>query len=174
MNTIDAILKRKSTRSYKQEQIPEEALNTIIEAGFSAPVSSGLYDSLHITIIQDKEILDEIRNATNEMIFKMLNKRMDKNFGEPTMIIVSSKPAMAPSVEYANVACVLENMAIAATDMGIDNIIWGGAAAAVSQNKELSSKLGIPEGFTPILCASLGYATTKENPRKHTISVNRV
>ena len=37
MNTLEAIAKRKSTRSYKAEQISEDALATIIKAGCSAP-----------------------------------------------------------------------------------------------------------------------------------------
>lgn len=42
---------------------------------------------------------------------------MDKNFGAPTMIVVSSKPAVFPGIEYANAACVIENMAIATTSL---------------------------------------------------------
>ena len=90
----------------------------------SAPVGSGQYDSLHITVIQDWDLLNEISNAVTEMMVKIIGKRMDKNFGAPTMVIVSSKPAMMPGLEYANVGCVLENMVIAATSLGIDNIIW--------------------------------------------------
>lgn len=174
MNTLDAIAKRTSVRSYKPEQIPEDALQDILKAGMAAPVGSGAYDSLHITVIQDTAILNKIADVTNELIFKMLGRRMDKNFGAPTMIIASSKPAMMPGIEYANVSTVLENMAIAATDMGIDNIIWAGAAGAVAQNTELSNKVGIPDGFKPILCASFGYATDAASPKEHSITVNRV
>ena len=39
------------------------------------------------------------------------------------MIFISSKPAVMPGIEYASAACVLENMALAATSLGIDNII---------------------------------------------------
>lgn len=173
METIQAILSRKSTRSYKDTPISEEALNTILEAGMSAPVGSGAYASLHLTVVQDWKLFSEINTAVNDMIFKMLGKHMDKSFGAPAMIFVSSKPAMLPGLEYANAACVLENMAIAATSMGIDNIIWGGAAA-VAQSTELSEKLGIPAGFKPLLCISLGYGTNEESPKKHEISVNRV
>lgn len=173
MEAMQAILSRKSTRSYKDTPISEEALNTILEAGISAPVGSGAYDSLHLTVVQDRKLFSEINAAVNDMIFKMLGKHMDKSFGAPAMIFVSAKPAMLPGLEYANAACVLENMAIAATSMGIDNIIWGGAAA-VAQSAELSEKLGIPAGFKPLLCISLGYGTNDESPKEHAISVNRV
>ena len=173
MNTLEAIAKRYSARAYKSEQISEENLNEILKAGMSAPVGSGLYDSLHISVIQEWDLLNEISNAVTDMVEKMLGKRLDKNFGAPTMMIVSAKPAKMPGIEYANAACVLENMAIAATSLGIDNIIWGGAATIVKE-EPYRSKVGIPEGFTPVLCASFGYAVKEEPAKEHTITVNRV
>ena len=174
MNTLEAIKKRVSIRTYRPEQIPEEALQTILKAGMAAPVGSGAYDSLHLTVIQDMDILNEISDAVNEMIFKMLGRRMNKNFGAPTMIVVSAKPGRMPGIEMANAATVLENMALAATDMGIDNIIWGGASAVLAQNSELRAKVQIPDGFQPTLVASFGYAVTAEPAKQHSIPVNRV
>ena len=174
METLEAIAKRTSTRKFKETQISEENLQAILKAGMSAPVGSGAYDSLHITVVQNQSVFLKINAAVMELIFKMMGRKMDKNFGAPTMIFVSSKPATMPGLEYANTACVLENMAIAATSMGIDNIIWGGAAAAVEQNTELRKSLEIPDGYKPVLCISLGYASENEIPRKHAIAVNKV
>ena len=81
MEAVQAILLRKSTRSYKDKPISEEALNTILEAGMSAPVGSGAYDSLHLTVVQNQKLFSEINAAVNDMIFKMLGKHMDKSFG---------------------------------------------------------------------------------------------
>ena len=173
MEALEAIEKRKSTRKFKETQISEENLQIILKAGMSAPVGSGAYDTLHITVVQNQNIFSKINAAVTELIFKMMGKKMDKNFGAPTMIFISSKPAMMPGLEYANTACVLENMAIAATSLGVDNIIWGGAASAVEQNTELREILEIPEGYKPILCISLGYASEDEIPRKHEIAVNK-
>ena len=174
MNALEAIAQRYSCRSYKPEQIPEEALSEILKAGMAAPVGSAAYDTLHITVIQNWDLLNEISEAVTEMVSKIFGKRMDKNFGAPTMIIVSSKPGRMPGMEYANAACVLENMLIAATSLGIDNIIHGGGSAVVAQGEELMQKLAIPEGFKPTLCASFGYAAQEEAPKNHTIIVNRV
>ena len=140
----------------------------------AAPVGSNDYASLHITVIQDAEILNEISEAVNEMIFKMLGKRMNKNFGAPTMIVVSSKQGRVPGIEMANTGTVLENMVLAATDMGIDNIIWGGASAVIAQSVELRTRLQIPEGYNPTLAASFGYAENKQEARRHSITVNRI
>lgn len=40
----------------------------------SAPVGSGLYESLHITVIQDMNILNIIGDAVTEMIYKSSKK----------------------------------------------------------------------------------------------------
>ena len=149
-------------------------MESILKAGMAAPVGSGAYDSLHLTVVQNRVLFSRINEAVADLIFKMTGKRMDKNFGAPTMVFVSSKPAMVPGIEYANAACVLENMAIAATGLGIDSIIWGGAAVAVAQNAELSEKLGIPADFKPLLCISLGYGAENEPPKLHAIAVNKV
>lgn len=126
MDAIEAILKRKSTRLYKNEQMLEEDLNKILKAGMQGPLAMGAYDSLHLTVIQDMNLLNEIGKEVTNMMEKVLGKRVEKNFGAPTMIVVSSKPSKVGGMDYANAACVSQNMLIAATSLGIDNIIWAG------------------------------------------------
>ena len=69
MNTLEAILKRKSTRAYTNEQISEDALNKIIQAGCASPVAMARYDSLHITIIQNQDVIANICDITSDMPF---------------------------------------------------------------------------------------------------------
>ncbi len=173
METLEAIAKRTSTRKFKKTQISEENLQAILEAGMSAPVGSGLYDSLHITIIQNTDILNAIGDAVTEMVSKKFGKRMDKNFGAPTMIVVSSKPAIFPGIEYANAACVIENMAIAATSLGIDNVVWAGPTVVISKETAIRSAVNIPDGFNPVLCISFGYGAEENTPKRHEIPSNR-
>ena len=52
MNALEAIAKRKSTRSDKSEQVSDQVLETILKAGFAAPVAMAKYDSLHVTVLQ--------------------------------------------------------------------------------------------------------------------------
>lgn len=174
METIKAISLRKSVRAYKPESIPEESLNIIVQAGSKAPVASAQYDSLHITIVQNPEALKRIADAASEVVFQATHIRKNMDFGAPTLILISSTPAMMPGIEYANAACVLENMVLAATDQKIDSIIWGGASVAVKQSTALKELLRIPAGYEPVLCASFGYAKEEVSPKEHAISVNSV
>ena len=74
------------------------------------------------------------------------------------MIVVSAKPAAFSGIEYAIAACVIENMAIAATSLCIDNVVWAGSTAAISDDIEIRRAVDIPDDFAPVLCISLGYS----------------
>lgn len=174
METLKSISLRKSVRSYKPEQISDAVLENIINAGFKAPVASSKYDSLHITVIQNTEIIKKIVVSAANMASKAINKKIDWDFGAPTLIIVSSTPATMPGIEFANAACVLENMVLAGIDQKVDSIIWGGPTIIIKEDAELKKSLGIPDEFNPVLCASFGYAADYEEPKEHTISVNRI
>ncbi|MDR3319264.1 MAG: nitroreductase family protein [Clostridiales bacterium] len=174
METMKTIAKRKSTRSFLSEkQIAKADLDVILAAGSAAPVGMGDYASLHLTVIQNPALLDKLNKAV-QTAFKI-----DRNvlYGAPTFVLVSSKEAKAPNIQYANVACVMENMLLAATDIGIDGVYIWSAAAAFANNPDLRKEFGIPDGFAPISGAALGYATQNnpaEKELKVTLAVNYI
>ncbi|MCD7990316.1 MAG: nitroreductase family protein [Clostridia bacterium] len=170
METLRAIAKRKSTRNFNPDRkVPEHLLKTILEAGCAAPVGAGDAPSLHLTVVQDAEALASINKNAQEAL-----KAEGKNFlcGTPALVIVSASDKQKfPNIQYANAACMVENMLIAATDAGLDNLYLWGSMAALAGNKELCAGLGIPEGFTPVSAAALGYSDGGEAPeRELTIS----
>ena len=174
MDTLDAIAKRKSTRSYTDEKISEDVLQKILKAGMSAPVGLAKYDSLHITVVQNDEYITRIFDEAKDLIFATLGFNKSFNYGAGTLVIVSSQPAYREGMEYAHGGIVIENMVIAATALGVDSCIMGAPIAALAENTELANAVGIPEGFKPVLGVVLGYAPTDESAKEHTITVNRV
>jgi nitroreductase len=85
-------------------------------------------------------------------------------------VLVSSSEPKFPNIQYANIACVIENMLLAATDAGIDSVYLWGPATVIAQNSELRKELGIPDGFTPVSGAALGYAI-ENNPAEKTLGI---
>lgn len=175
METLKAIAKRKSTRAFSAEkQISKENLETILAAGCAAPVGMGDYESLHLTVIQSPEALAKINSTAQETL------KMDREilYGAPTLVVVcASDKQKAPNIQFANAACVVENMLLAATDAGIDCVYLWGAANLISANVELCREFGIPDGYKPVSCAALGYAVENnpaEKELKVTFSINRV
>ena len=175
MNTLEAILTRKSTRAYKNERVSDEIIDKIIKAGCAAPVAMAKYDTLHITVIQNEQIIAKINDMTAEMFARKMGVKKNTDFGARTMLLVSGKSSMLPpEMEFANVGIVIENMIIAATSLGVDSVILGGAPSIIAQDESLVRSLGIPEGFSPVLGAFLGYATEEQGAKDHIISVNRI
>ena len=174
MNTTEAITKRKSTRSFTSRQIPETALEGIIKAGCAAPIAMAAYDSLHITVVQNEALISRIFDEAQDAVFATIGVRKSLDYGAKTLIVVSSGPPHREGMDYANGGIVIENMVLAATDMGIDSCIMGAPIAALANNAKLAAEIGIPEGFTPVLGSVFGYAATDEPAKVHTISVNRI
>lgn len=174
MNTLEAIAKRKSTRAFTSRQIPEEALQAILKAGCAAPVAMAQYEALYITVVQDKELLKKYFDNAAEVVFQQTGTCKIMYYGEPTTVIVSSAQPLRPGMDFTNAGCIIENMVLAATDLGIDSVVLAGAPSALALNMELQKELGIPEGFKPILGASFGYGTEETPVKEHTITINRI
>lgn len=175
MELMEAIATRKSTRGYKAEQITDEALNAILNAGSAAPIGMGAYNTVHLTVIQKAELLDKITEAAGKLYN---NPNMKPFYGAPTLIIVSGKPnEKAPGIEMANTGCVMENMALAATDLGLGNVYLLAFAAALLADKDLLKELKLPDGFVPCAGLAVGYSTEpldSKKASKHVIEVNTI
>lgn len=170
MNVFDTIKSRKSVRSYTGETISDAEIQAVLTAAQAAPVGLKAYDSLVLTVIKNKELLDKIdKNAQ-----AAFNRNGTMLYGAPILILVSTKLAGNPidNVAYSNAACIVENMALEAVELGIGAChIWG-AVAALKQNEELVKELGIPEGFSPVCAIALGKTTETYKVRK--IPVDRI
>lgn len=173
MELMKTIAMRKSTRSYKSEQINDEALNTILTAGCAAPVGMGAYKGVHMTVIQNPDLLDRINKATANLLG---SPKANPLYGAPTLVIVSGKPNdRAANIEIANASCIVENMTLAATSLNLGSVYLLGPAFVLNADKELLKDLNLPEGFSPAAGIALGYPTeplTTEKELKQTIELN--
>jgi len=173
MELMKAITKRKSVRAYKPEQIPDDILDTILCAGSLAPVGMGQYDSMHFTVIQDKDILSKI----SLFVQQMMKREGDALYGLQTLVLVSSKEQPGPGIDYVNAGGMLENIALAATEQEIGSVIIWGSALAVEADQDLKQALSIPDGFHAVAGIGLGYAQNPNSVEKemtNKISTNRV
>lgn len=163
--TIKTILNRRSVRNFKQDQIKDEELQTILQAAQYAP-SARNEQSWHFTVIQNPEVIDKI-NSVAKAAFENSNNELYKerakaeNFSlfyhAPTYIIVSGdNSAIAPE---ADGALALGNQFLAAEALGISSV-WIHAVnflKTTEEGKELFKELGIPGGYSPIGSGAFGY-----------------
>lgn len=167
--TLKVIKSRRTTRKFKSEQIKNEELQAIIEAGLYAP-SAHNQQSWNFTVIQNSELIKELNRESkeaakgfdDEVIQKMANnEKLDVFYGAPTLIIVSGMDsAMMPQVDCT---AATQNMLIAAESLNIGSC-WNGFISFLFNGpkaEEYKKKLNIPEGFTPYYAIALGYKDTK-------------
>lgn len=166
MNTMDTVCKRKSVRSYTGEPLTAEQLNTILIAANAAPVGMGRYEDVHLSVIKNAETLRKIDAAGAAMFGK---PDIHPLYGAPLLIVVSAK--MPPdktmlNVTYSNAAVIAQNMALAATELGVGAChIWG-ATAALANSDELCRELKLPAGFAPCCAVALGQTDSVYEPRE--------
>ena len=81
--TLKNLRERRSIRRYKKEQITEEQLNAILEAGTYAPTGMGAQSPL-ILVIQDAAVIAKLSglNAT------VMGTDSDPFYGAPTLLVV--------------------------------------------------------------------------------------
>ena len=129
--TMKSILSRRSTRVFMPDQIKEEELTTIIEAGLYAP-SAHNQQSWNFTVVQNLELLNQLSNDAKEAakhfddhLIQQLanNEKFHAFYHAPTAIIISGEEkAMMPEVDCA---AATENMLIAAESIGVGSC-WVG------------------------------------------------
>lgn len=171
MNTFENLYSRKSIRSYNGEAITEAELKEILKAAYAAPVGRAQYDSLQLTVISNQDYLNrwkaQMAAATN-------NPDINPFYGASTVILVSSNVAPAPAcnINYSNAAIIVQNMALAATELGVGAChIWGAIMPLIG-NSELVKELNLPDGMVPCCAIALGHTNEKYEVRE--IPENRI
>ena len=161
---IKALATRRSIRSYKPEQITDEELKTVLEAGTWAPTARGCQDPW-IVAVQKPGLLKRIARMNAEV----WGRDVDPFYGAPTYVLVFGSADWANAVPDGSL--VLGNMMLAAHAIGLGSC-WINRERemfATDEGKALMRELGLPEGLIGIGALALGYpaAPPKEpKPRK--------
>ena len=180
---LENIKKRRSIRKYKEMQIEQEKIEAIIEAGLYAP-SGHNAQSWHFTVLQNKEVIDQISAGTKEALKDCetpLFRRMARNesfhilYDAPTVIVVSGKKEGAYSME-ADLGAATQNMLLAAESLGVSSC-WIGLVVEYFKGEEKEQRneeIGVPEGYEVQYAVTLGYSSLEGNPKPHARKENTV
>lgn len=167
MNTLEAIFSRKSVRKFTGD-VTAEQMDTLLKAAYAAPIGRAQYDSVHLTVIRDGELLSKIDRAGAELFG---NPALTPLYCAPVFVLVSAQ-APVDNVGFSNCATVVENMALAAVELGLGAChIWG-ATIALGRKPELVAQLKLPEGFVP--CCGLILGQTEESYAQREIPAGRI
>ena len=164
MDTIKAIKERRSIRNYKEEHVPQEIIDKIIDAGLYA--ASGMNQQSAIIVqVSDKEMRDKL----SKMNAKVMGIDIDPFYGAPDLLIVLANKDM-PTYIYDG-SLVMGNLMIVAHELGIGSC-WIHRAKEMfetKEGKEILSSIGIQGDYEGIGICIIGYvdgAYPEVKPRK--------
>ena len=183
MDYFELLRYRKSIRKFTKEQITKSDMSEILAAANSAPVGSNQYKDVHLTVVQNRAVLDKLSEAAIErwkdkakmkaIVGDTANVESDQHgfdpfYGAPTVIFVSHrKQTLQPGIEFSNVACIVYSMHLAAANLGLGSVFIWGALEAVREIPALDNTavLKLPDDFEPLLGIAIGHPAAELSPR---------
>ena len=161
---IDIFKQRRSIRRFQPEQIKQQELDLILEAGTYAPTGMNLQSPV-MAVIQDK---DTIRLLEKENAKVLGNEAATPFYGAPTLVVVFADTRCRTGFEDA--CLVMSNLMNAASVIGVGSC-WIHRAKEVFQTetgKTLLRQWGLDENYVGVGNCILGYAaeTPAARPRK--------
>jgi len=155
---------RRSCRAFTGQQVKDEHLAAILEAGTFAPTGMGTQNPVMV-VVRDPETLAYL----SKLNAAVMGADKDPFYGAPCVVIVFADPQRSTWVEDGSL--VMGNLLNAAHAVGVASC-WIHRARQVfasPEGKELMQKWGVPEGYEGIGNCILGYAdgpAPKPKPRK--------
>ena len=158
---LQNILTRRSVRAYKQDPVPEELLDKVLEAGTYAPTGMGRQSPV-IVAVKDKPTRDKLM----KMNAAVMGTDNDPYYGAPVIVLVLADKAANTRVQDAS--CVLENMMLAAHALGLASV-WVNREKEMfesAEGKALLQKWGLIAPLEGVGAIALGYPAASPAPAK--------
>jgi nitroreductase len=155
----EAILSRRSIKSYLPEQVPAEVLEKIITAGRYAPNGMNAMATTFIAV-QKPEVIRKL-SAMNAAV---MGVDKDPFYGAQTVVLVLADKDRNTWLEDGSLA--MGNMMLAAHSLGVDSC-WIHRCRQMFESPEGQSLLrewGVTGNLAGVGCCILGYRATEPKP----------
>lgn len=166
--TLETIKNRRSCRAYKPEQITNEELDAVLEAGTYAASAMGR-QSAKIVVVQDAAA----RAQLTRMNAAVMGKDTDPMYGAPTILVVLADAHAANAVPDGSLvmgnligSLVMGNLMLAAASLGLGSC-WINRAKEefeTEEGKALLRQWGIEGDWVGIGHCILGYPAADPKP----------
>ena len=158
-SALDVIFSRKSVRSYTDQPVTDEQVETMLRAAMAAPTGMNV-QPWRFVVIRDQAVKEKLAGPRGGMIaqapvvFVICGETtlMRKPFGQPD--------AEAVEVENGNwtqdCSAATENLLLAATAQGL-GAVWTAAYPHEDRIAAVRSILSIPERYIPLCVVPVGF-----------------
>ena len=171
---------RRSVRAYKDEAVPEDAVKTILDAGFRAACGMNA-QAVRFAVVSNKDKINGYSKKGKELYLKAIkemgfsNEKIESILADPdyhifhkapVVIFVFTAPDALTSTEDA--ALAVGNMMLASHSLGLGTC-WIGFAGALDQDPNFVNDMN-SKGLKYHAAVTLGYPLKegKPTPRRET------
>jgi nitroreductase len=169
---LEAIAARRSIRAYAPDQITQAQLDALIRAAQQSP-SALDRQSWHFSVVQNSALMDEMSEAARLHLMKSPEAYAASRFSQPgynvfyhapTVIFISLDPD-GPAIESIDAGIAAQNIALAATGMGLGSVILGMPREAFRSERgdEFRKALHFPDKYDFAIAAAVGTATATKD-----------
>ena len=166
-SALDVIFSRKSVRSYTDQPVTDEQVETMLRAAMAAPTGMNV-QPWRFVVVRDQAVKEKLAGPRGGMIaqapvvFVICGETtlMRKPFGQPD--------AEAVEVENGNwtqdCSAATENLLLAAEALGL-GAVWTAAHPYADRVNPIREALGLPENVTPLCVVPCGYPAGDDQPK---------
>jgi nitroreductase len=151
--TINLIKQRRSIRQYTNEDVDEEQVRTLLEAGMAAP-SGRARDPWHFIVV---------RNAETRARLAQTHTFSDMCTRAPVVIVVCGDESLSEHW-IADCAAATENILLAATGLGL-GAVWVGIYPRPERESHVRQVLSIPAPIRILCMIPVGHPAEQKPPR---------
>ena len=166
-SALDVIFSRKSVRSYTDQPVSDEQVETMLRAAMAAPTGMNV-QPWRFVVVRDQAVKEKLAGPRGGMIaqapvvFVIWGETtlMRKPFGQPD--------AEAVEVENGNwtqdCSAATENLLLAAEALGL-GAVWTAAHPYADRVNPIREALGLPANVTPLCVVPCGYPAGDDQPK---------
>ena len=167
--TIRTIMSRKSVRSFTDQPIPAEYMETMLKAAMAAPTGSNI-QPWHFVVLTDKSQYEKVfENNFNMRIFNSAAAVVvfcaDTTVARPPRNNPDGEPVTRPSGTWRDdLGACTENFLLAAESLGL-GAVWTAGYPYSDRYASMKRELGIPDPILPYCAVAVGYPAGDEQPK---------
>ncbi len=157
METLKAIMTRRSIRSYTNKKVSSAQIKKLLEAAMNAP-SACNQQAWQFIVVSDREVLTAITKIHPYA-------QMLKQASCAIVVCGDIKAEQCKDYWVQDCSAATQNILLAAHALGL-GAVWCGVYPRLERVKAFQKLLGIPKSVIPMALISIGYPKTKGKPVK--------
>ena len=166
-SALDVIMSRKSVRSYTDQAVSDQQVETILRAAMAAPSGMNV-QPWRFVVVRDQAVKDVLAGGFNKMIAQA--PVVFVVGGETTILRKSRGEADAEPVLMENgnwtadCAAATENLLLAVEALGL-GAVWTACYPYDDRMNPAREVLGLPDNVTPYCIVPCGYPAGDDQPK---------